>query len=238
MNQDPQNSSDDMTSPAQGTGPRRSYRSSDQTRLAILEAASDTFATQGFRGASLRGIAKAAGVDHSTLIHHFTNKESLLQAVLRWRDESVFPPDVNREVTGSELIAGFVDVARTNEASPELTRVFSTMSAEAGDAEHPARTYLQRRHRSHLQIFGEAITQARQTGMVRDNGLSTNEEAARLVATWEGLEIFDRLHPGMINLPRILEITLRQALGISADKSGPDQIVLQLPEDPLSHWID
>lgn len=226
--------------PAKSEGSRRSYRSSDLTRRAILEAASEAFATRGFQGATLRGIAKAAGVDHSTLIHHFSNKESLLQAVLRWKDDRgrPAPPSDPPMLSVAQLISYLTDTARQNQESPQLVQVFSTMSAEAGSLDHPARPYLQQRHQAHLDLLGQAIAKGRQRGLVAKNGLSPREGAVRLVALWEGLEVFDRLHPGMIDLPHILEVSLQEALGF--DRDNPEalrEVMLDLPPNPLEYWL-
>lgn len=47
------------------------------TRAVILDAAEETFVSQGFHGASLKDIADAARVSKALLIHHFGSKEQL-----------------------------------------------------------------------------------------------------------------------------------------------------------------
>ncbi len=47
------------------------------TRGEILAAARETFADKGFEGTSLRGVARAAGVDAALVHHYFDSKESL-----------------------------------------------------------------------------------------------------------------------------------------------------------------
>lgn len=55
--------------------------SANRTRTAILDAAETEFAECGFDGASMRAIARRAGV-HQPLIHyHFDSKERLFEAV-------------------------------------------------------------------------------------------------------------------------------------------------------------
>lgn len=53
-----------------------------QRKDAILAAACDQFGRHGFRGASLRDIAREAGVSLTLLNHHFENKAGLLAAVI------------------------------------------------------------------------------------------------------------------------------------------------------------
>lgn len=53
-----------------------------QRKSAILNAANQHFAHHGFRGASLRDIARDAGVSLTLLNHHFGSKLQLLGAVI------------------------------------------------------------------------------------------------------------------------------------------------------------
>lgn len=51
---------------------------SEETKRAILKAASELFASKGFDAVSIREIAKAAGCSHTTLYIYFKDKEALL----------------------------------------------------------------------------------------------------------------------------------------------------------------
>ena len=55
-------------------------------RAVILAAARQEFAAAGFRGATLRSIAKRAGVDVALLSHYFGNKDGLFAATLELPD--------------------------------------------------------------------------------------------------------------------------------------------------------
>ncbi|MDZ7729345.1 MAG: helix-turn-helix domain-containing protein [Dehalococcoidia bacterium] len=57
----------------------------EDTRQRILEAAHDVFATEGFRGATTRRIAREASVNEVTLFRHFEGKEDLLAAAIEHR---------------------------------------------------------------------------------------------------------------------------------------------------------
>ncbi|RVU48555.1 TetR/AcrR family transcriptional regulator [Lujinxingia sediminis] len=52
------------------------------TREAILEAARQCFEVEGYEKASVRDIARAAGVSAGSVIHHFGSKRELLYATL------------------------------------------------------------------------------------------------------------------------------------------------------------
>lgn len=57
-------------------------RLTDRKRLAILEAATDEFRTQGYDATSMDGIAAAAGVSKRTVYNHFESKDVLFEAIL------------------------------------------------------------------------------------------------------------------------------------------------------------
>jgi AcrR family transcriptional regulator len=57
-------------------------------RERILDAAALAFATHGFRGSSLRDIARDAGCSLTLLDHHFGGKSALLDAVLQHQHAS------------------------------------------------------------------------------------------------------------------------------------------------------
>jgi AcrR family transcriptional regulator len=75
------------TAPAgDGTAPRRRGRppraESADTRDRILAAAREEFSELGYDKTSVRGIAKAAGVDSALVHHYFGTKEQLFEAAI------------------------------------------------------------------------------------------------------------------------------------------------------------
>ncbi len=82
-----------MTQP--GKPVRSGRRSGDSgTSEAILDAARTQFATHGYQGATIRGIAGVAGVDPALVHHFYGTKEALFAAAMRL------------PVVPSEVIAG------------------------------------------------------------------------------------------------------------------------------------
>ncbi|MFF9340842.1 TetR family transcriptional regulator [Streptomyces sp. NPDC014773] len=55
-------------------------RRSDTTRAAILEAARERFAADGYERATIRAIARDAGIDPSMVMRYYGNKEGLFAA--------------------------------------------------------------------------------------------------------------------------------------------------------------
>lgn len=76
--------------------------SQEPTRERILKAAGDVFGEQGFRSATIRAIARAAGANVASINYYFRDKEGLYSAVLEDIFSTVFrqiPVVMTREVT-------------------------------------------------------------------------------------------------------------------------------------------
>ena len=92
------------------TGRRGSGRPAGEsfTREAIVESARAQFADHGYRGATIRGIAAAAGVDPALVHHYYGTKEALFAAAMRL------------PVVPSEVLAAALSGARVRPAEPGI----------------------------------------------------------------------------------------------------------------------
>ena len=203
-----------MTTQQAATTGRSGYATGRATKQSIVARAAEAFAQKGFYGASLRGIAREAGIDHSTLLHHFGNKTALLLAVIEWHDAQHAPPEMPSEFTAEDLVEGFVQTAERNREAPGLVQLLSTLSAEAGTEGHPARPVLQERHQVLVGVIGGMIRSQRERGALADTGASPEERAALFISTWEGLQVYDALHPGDVDVPAMVGEMLRREFGI------------------------
>ena len=104
-------------SPRRGGGRAAGRRPGDSgTRAAIGEAARAQFAELGYHGATIRGIAAAAGVDPALVHHYYGTKEALFAAAMRM---PVVPSEVltaalsNRQEGAAGLGAHLVRTALT-----------------------------------------------------------------------------------------------------------------------------
>jgi AcrR family transcriptional regulator len=70
----------------------------------IVRAARETFATRGYEGASLRAIARAAGVDAALVHHYFDGKADLFIAAMALPFD---PRQVHLAAEAASLSAGF-----------------------------------------------------------------------------------------------------------------------------------
>lgn len=97
-------------------------RRSDATRAAILNAARERFAADGYDRATIRAIAAVAGIDPSMVMRYFGSKEGLFVAAaqfdLRLPDLTVLP----REEFGRALVAHFLERWEGDDALQALLR--------------------------------------------------------------------------------------------------------------------
>ena len=100
---------------------------SQDTREAILDAAEDLFADQGFDKTSLREITGRAGVNLAAVNYHFGSKEALISAVL---ERIVAPINAERMALLDELEGRYPDGDYPLE---ELVAVFIVPPLRAAD---------------------------------------------------------------------------------------------------------
>ncbi|MGW4854154.1 TetR/AcrR family transcriptional regulator [Streptomyces sp. NPDC004288] len=140
-----------MTEPAprrRGRPSRAGEGSGPDTRTRILEAARAQFAERGYDKASVRGIAKAAGVDPALVHHYFGTKDEVFAAAVEvsFEPAAVLPAILGgpREAIGERLARFFIGVWE-NPASraPLLAIVRSALTHEA--AARVLRTFVLRR---------------------------------------------------------------------------------------------
>ncbi len=112
--------------PAEGA-PRDRQR--QETRARILQAALDLFAERGFEGASVRDIAKHAGVTHGMIKYHFEDKDRLWRAAVsflfsRMGEEIVLGPPARNAQEDFQNIKDFIrQYVRYCARHPEHARI-------------------------------------------------------------------------------------------------------------------
>ncbi|MCB1342544.1 MAG: TetR family transcriptional regulator C-terminal domain-containing protein [Pseudooceanicola sp.] len=103
------------------TGPAPT-RIQARNRAAILEAALDVFSAQGFRGATVDGIAAAAGLSKPNLLYYFPSKEAIHDALLAGLLDLWLAPLRALDPHGDPLEELLAYVHRKLEMSRELPR--------------------------------------------------------------------------------------------------------------------
>ncbi|RXZ66787.1 TetR/AcrR family transcriptional regulator, partial [Agromyces albus] len=147
---------------------RRSYAKSAAIRERILEACVKAFGRSGFYGATMKDIAARAEMSHTGLLHHFPTKESLLQAVLDYRDErstAVWQAALDRlGATPENTVRSMLAPVMANELEPGLAALHASLSAEATTPDHPAHDYFRNRYQVFRGYFEERFEEMAASG--------------------------------------------------------------------------
>jgi AcrR family transcriptional regulator len=83
-------------------------RGAEATRTAILDAARECFATEGYDGATIRAIAADAEIDPAMVMRHFGSKERLFAAAASFDLHLPELTALPRKRLGAELVAHFL----------------------------------------------------------------------------------------------------------------------------------
>ncbi|MEV7470582.1 TetR family transcriptional regulator [Streptomyces kronopolitis] len=121
----------DPAAPAADAARTARPRRSDATRAAILAAARDRFAADGYERATIRAIAGDAGIDPSMVMRYYGNKAGLFAAA---STIEVHAPDlthVPREEAGARLVRHFLERWEHDETLTGMMRVGVTNEAGA-----------------------------------------------------------------------------------------------------------
>lgn len=131
-------------------------------RAEILEAATTLVAARGFNGVTLGEIAEACGLTNPGLLHYFPSKNDLLIAVLDRRDNLDYawgfaaPPE-GSENGPAQSRAALTRVVERNVEQRELIQLYTVLSAEALDPQHPAHDYFDRRLTESRQALADLV---------------------------------------------------------------------------------
>ncbi|MBO8192219.1 TetR family transcriptional regulator [Streptomyces oryzae] len=106
-------------------------RRSDASRAAILDAARERFAADGYERATIRAIAKDAGIDPSMVMRYYGNKEGLFAAAVTVDLELPEFGDLPPEEIGRAVVTHFLRMWEGNGVLTALLRVGATNEAGA-----------------------------------------------------------------------------------------------------------
>ncbi|ALE04540.1 hypothetical protein AL755_02420 (plasmid) [Arthrobacter sp. ERGS1:01] len=168
-----------------------SYPKGVAKREEILRTALEIFSQEGYRGTSLREVARACGLSLPGLMHYFNSKEELLAAILKKRDENDF---ATRYVEGEDPFAMLSAIMRHNAEVPGLVQLYATLSAAASDPAHPAHEFFVERYREVRSSVAGAIRERQAAGKLAGN-LDADKVAAIVIALADGLQVQWMLEP-------------------------------------------
>lgn len=160
-----------------------------ERRAAIVAAAAEHFAREGYRGTGIGAVAKAAGVTNGGVLHHFGSKEGLLVAVLQQRDrEAVAAFEDGPSDTVADALDRWVAVAAWNEDRAAMAALHTVLLAETIAPEHPARAYFVERNRAVGGLLASTLERGVASGELRAD-VDVAAKTAELQALIEGAHL-------------------------------------------------
>ncbi len=168
-------------------GKRGPYAKGLARREEILARGLEVIATEGYAGASVHRIAEAAGLSKTGLLHHFDSKEELLTEILRKRDEADDPGLDEHSAQLADLEGAYARIVQRNADIPGLVELFTRLSIEAADPQHPAHEFFLHRDRELAERMARSIERAGggSTGLPA----SAQTMALILLALTDGLQL-------------------------------------------------
>ena len=178
-----------------------------ERRRAIIDAAIQLFAQNGYRGTAIADIAERAGVTNGGLLHHFGTKEALLVEVIRQRDQDALDAiDRLDHDTVAEHFAAWVGVAAWNETRAPYVGLHAMLLSESIEPDHPAYTYFAGRNVWIRELLSAALQKGVDSGELRPD-VDVDTKAREIQAFVEGAALMWLREPvpgGLIRLYREL----------------------------------
>ncbi|MGO4750350.1 TetR/AcrR family transcriptional regulator [Streptomyces sp. 2MCAF27] len=176
-----------MTEEIRPVARRGPYAKSARRRAEIISSATSVFSACGYRGGSLREIAKQLDLSLTSVVHHFPSKSELLVAVLENADGAnveSFEADSQTEGVAYAVLR----YVRRNLERQEILRLLALMAAESSSPDHPAHQWFRDRYE---RVIAWLVTSVRRD---QDKGRISNTRdpqviAGSLVAMWDGLQL-------------------------------------------------
>ncbi len=119
------------------------------------------------------------------LLHHFSSKEELFSEVLRQRDARVHA--AAGDVSEFTLLDQIRNVVAYNQTTRGLTSLYTIISAEATDTEHPAHAEFARRYTETAASTREVLADAQRDGLIRAD-IDVMYAARLITAVMDGLQ--------------------------------------------------
>jgi AcrR family transcriptional regulator len=181
--------------------PRATTPEGREQRERILRAAIERFTAHGYRGTSLDAVAAAVGISRQGVLHYFPSKVHLLLGVLELRDEETAARAEARarEDGVAELRRGLLEAVAENQARPDLTRLYTVLSAESVAPEHLGHAHFQERYQTVRAAMSHAVREAQEAGEL-DPAIDPLDAAILLIAVMDGLQMQFLLEPETIDM--------------------------------------
>jgi AcrR family transcriptional regulator len=186
----------------------------------VVQSALRAYATNGYSGSSLSGIASEAGLTTAGLLHHFPSKEELLVAVLQERDRADGERFQLRGFVGLDALDALVKLVEANVQTPGLVRAFTVLVGESAAEDHPAAQWFRERYPRRCQNLAAALRAGIESGEIRPE-TDSDAVATEVIAMMDGLQVQWVLNPERVDMARLFAHyigTVRQAVQTRVDQ--------------------
>ena len=179
-----------------------------QRKEQIIRAAIRFFGQDGYHGATLADIAKAAGVTQPGLLHHFPSKAHLLMEVLAERDRIDRARFGHPALTEAQSpLIPLQELAKYNETVPGLVQLFTVLVAESIDRQHPAHKFFKQRYQDIREQNITALKEAQARGEIRSD-IAAEDLVVMIFAMMDGLQVQWLLEPEKIDMAALFRMMI------------------------------
>lgn len=212
---------------AETSSPRR-YARGRARRVEILDAAAALFADVGFGAVSLREIAARVGISHQGLLRHFASKDEVLVALLdryetenaEWIEGWLDAHTGSGSGSGENREALFIALADRNDGIPGYVELFTALAGEATSAEHPAHERFAARYAQLRELSVAQFSSPVVAGLAARE-IETVDEAVRLAAAWDGLQLQSLYEPDSVRVSDHLRAHFAWLVGDGSAATAP-----------------
>ncbi len=183
----------------------------------VIQAALRAYATNGYSGSSLAGIAAAAGLTTAGLLHHFRSKEELLIEVLQERDRTDRERFQLQDSQGLDTLAALQKLVEANASTPGLVQTFTVLMGESAAQDHPAHQWFKERYPRRCGTLAAALRAGIERGDIRPE-TDCDAVASEVIAMMDGLQVQWILNPEHMDMARVFAHylhTVRQIVKVS-----------------------
>ena len=166
----------------------------DSRREAVLKAACEVFARHGYKKASMRDIALAAGVSKSVLFKYFETKENLYRSVFRMASDGINRADQQARAQTDATETVFLVMRRMVDARMDLFSRLPWVFPFAYTAAFDGDPFVQELVREEYARRGAAEESPRVYAGIRDD--IPNESAQQLIRWVSEKFLEDKLKSG------------------------------------------
>jgi AcrR family transcriptional regulator len=186
----------------ENTIPKRTQAERTRARKEqVIDAAIRFFGQNGFHGARLADIAKAAGVTEPGLLHHYPSKELLLMDVLAERDRI---DDERFDPAGSGALVSLQALEQYNQTVPGLVQLFTVLVAESVDENHPGHAFFLKRYRDIRERYLPLIAALQARGEIRKD-IPASDLVTLVFAVMDGLQLQWLYEPENFHMAQIFD---------------------------------